>query len=458
LFGNIKNFFVGVWNKLFNKDQLANKLGATINVSDKMTKAIQDWDAIYKNQSSWLNSQVKSLGLGASISSEFARLVTLELESEVSGSVRAEFLNVQYSKLLENLRQQTEYALAKGGMVFKPYVADGEIKIDYVQADCFYPISFSDNGYVTEGFFVDQIKKGNYYYNKIEYRKFENGAETIKNMVFKSTTSNDIGNQISLESVNEWASLVPEITFTGLKMPLFAYFKNPMANTIEPGNPIGVSVFSRSAELIEEADKQWSRFLWENESGERAIDVDSGAFKKDEYGNMVIPSGKERLYRTLESTDNTPMYHDWSPEFRNDPLLAGLDAILKKIEFNCGLAYGALSDPQTVDKTATEVKQARQRSYSTVKDIQNALNRALEHTVYIMDVLSTLYKLSPLGSYEVTSTWDDSIIVDAEQERLRDMQEVTMGLMKNWQYRMKWYGETEEEAKKNFPDTTEDIL
>ena len=50
----------------------------------------------------------------------------------------------------------------------------------------------------------------------------------------------------------------------------------------------------------------------------------------------------------------------------------GYNRIVQKIEFNCGLAYGTLSDPQVVDKTAEEIISSKQRSYATVKAIQNS--------------------------------------------------------------------------------------
>ena len=55
--------------------------------------------------------------------------------------------------------------------------------------------------------------------------------------------------------------------------------------------------------------------------------------------------------------------------------------------------------------------------------------------------------LSGNGDYEVTFAWDDSIVVDAEAERLKDLQEMRDGIMSRAEYRMKWYGEDEATAK-----------
>lgn len=81
-----------------------------------------------------------------------------------------------------------------------------------------------------------------------------------------------------------------------------------------------------------------------------------------------------------------------------------------------------------------------------------------------MDIYTTLYKLAPVGAYEVSFKWDDSIVVDAEAERLRDLQEIRDGIMSKAEYRMKWYGEDEETAKqkieeaKNEEPTDEQLL
>ncbi len=70
---------------------------------------------------------------------------------------------------------------------------------------------------------------------------------------------------------------------------------------------------------------------------------------------------------------------------------------MKLIEFACCLAYGTLSDPQNVDKTATEIKTSKQRSYTFVSDTQLALQTALEDLVYAMNFWASLYGLVPPG-------------------------------------------------------------
>src|SRR5690606_11593570 len=129
------------------------------------------------------------------------------------------------------------------------------------------------------------------------------------------------------------------------------YLKMPMANTIDTRSPLGISVYARAVGLIEEADKQYSKILWEYEGSELAINASMDLFKDDN----TLPKGKDRLYRKLD-TDVEDFFEEWSPQIRDQSLFNGLNKLLQRIEFACGLAYGTLSDVQLVEKTAEEVK------------------------------------------------------------------------------------------------------
>lgn len=109
----------------------------------------------------------------------------------------------------------------------------------------------------------------------------------------------------------------------------------------------------------------------------------------------------------------------FNPAIRDTSLFNGLDKLLKRIEFNCNLAYGTLSDPQAVDKTAEEIRSSKQRSYSAVCDVQRALQSALEHLIWVMDFYASLYKLAPMGEYEVSFSWGDGVLQDTDKEYMR---------------------------------------
>ncbi|MEG1850249.1 MAG: hypothetical protein RR197_06785, partial [Oscillospiraceae bacterium] len=121
-----------------------------VAVSEKMEEAISLWARTYENKAPWVAGTVKSLGLPGAIASELARQVTLEFKSAATGSLRADYLNLQYQPVLERLRRYAEYGCAKGGLIFKPYPdGNGGIAVDVIQADSFAPTAFDSRGNLT---------------------------------------------------------------------------------------------------------------------------------------------------------------------------------------------------------------------------------------------------------------------------------------------------------------------
>ncbi len=433
-------------------------MGVDIAISKKMSSAIYRWGKMYVNEASWLNSDVKSLNLAAAICTEMARLVTMESKINISGSLRADMIAKCMEPFLNNLSTFVEYACSTGGIVFKPYVDDMGIAIDVTRAGYFYPVEFNSAGNITAVIFPEFKSVGKNLYTRLEYQRFCNGNYIIVNKAFvsrKAQVKNDnvinLGQEINLADVPEWVNLEPYVEFKNADRTLFSYFKIPVANNTDPESPLGVSVYARAEGQIRDADEQYGATLWEYKSKETAIQASGEFFKHDRNGNAILPKGRERQYIDMGNniTDDAgkPFFNVYSPEIRDASFFNGYNKIVQKVEFNSGLAYGTLSDPQVVDKTAEEIKTSKQRSYSTVKSIQNSLGDAIRALVDAVDAWLTIEDLAPLGSVNLAVSWDDSLVTDKKTEREQDLQDLAAGIMQPWEYRMKWYGEDEETAK-----------
>lgn len=444
-----------VIRKMLGREKIKDAIGVEVAVSDKMANEIDLWAKMYKNEPPWKEKNIKLCGLPAAIAGEFARLVTLELKTEVTGN---DFINEEYQAVVSDIRKYTEYACAKGGLAMKPYASEGHIEVDMVQADRFFPTKFNSRGEVTAAVFAESLTVGKKVYTRLEYHQHEGTMYHINNKAFVKQDLDNVevlGKEVPLTAVPEWANLQEEVTLKNVKMPLFAYFKIPNANNVDDTSPLGVSVYSRAINDIKEADNQWTRLLWEFEGSELASDADITLFKKDDKGNYEFPKGKDRLFRMMDLDDNAEKYKVFAPAIRDENLINGFNAILRRIEFNVGLAYGTLSDPNTVDKTAEEIKASKQRSYSTVSDIQKSLQTALEQLVYAMDVMAQLSGLSGRKKYEMSFDWDDSIVIDKEQELASMQQDAVAGFIRKELYVAAKYGVSEEEALKMMPQQDE---
>lgn len=425
-----------------------------------MSGHIELWNAMYKGKAPWIKGETESCNLPASISQEIARLVTLELKSECTGSERAEYIEPYYKKVLESLRRYVEYGCAKGSLVFKPYITSNGIAVQYIQADCFFPVSFDDSGNVTDCIFTEQFRKNKKIYTRLERNTIENDELTITNRVFVSTNPEVLGTEVPISYVDKWNMLESELKFKNVdKLPI-GFFKVPLANIIDSTSPIGVSVYSKAVDSIKIADERYSQIDWEYVSKEAAIHIAESLLKRNENTDKFeYPGGKDRLYRTLDYSSGAvdkPFIDTYSPDIRDQSLYNGFNNQLKRVEFDCNLAYGTLSDPNNVDKTAEEIKNSKQRSYSMVSDTQNALQNALEDLIKAMDFWTSIYGLAPEGEINTSFEWDDSIVVDSEKARQTDRADVAMGAMSLVEYRMKWYGETEEVATQKLAGQQDD--
>ena len=453
----------GVFSKMLHINDAKRALKVDVAISSEMQTAIDQWAAMFMDKAPWLDDTTQSLGLASAVAGEIARLTTVELESTITGSPRADYLQGEYARVLADLRSRVETAAAGGGLVFKPYVDGEHIAVDCVPAWRFFPTAFNSQREVTGAVFVEQVTKGKTYYTRMEHHQLTDEGYTIRNLAFSSLTRGTLGNQCSLGAVDEWADLEPELTIrykdgTAPEGVLFSYFRMPLSNTVDPESPLGVSVYSRAVGLIKEADRQYSRILWEYEGSELAVDASQGALQvKGPDGKApVLPPRSKRLFRELaiDQGQSGDLYKVFNPEIRDTSLFNGLDKILKRIEFNCNLAYGTLSDPQNVDKTAEEIRSSKQRSYSAVCDVQQALQGALEHLVWAMDFYATLYKLAPRGEYEVNFTWGDGVLQDTDKEYMRRKEMADNGYLRPEKFVAWYFGISEEEAKDYMPEAS----
>lgn len=444
MFERIVNFIKGAINKMFNTTDIAKDFNIDISTSNEILSAIEKWSNIYNSKAPWLNEEVKSLHVAKTICEKVAKAVTIEFKTQVEDKE----IDKVYQRFIKNIRTDTEYALGKGGMFFKPFYANGKIKISCIQADKFIPTKFDSTGELLGAIFIDQITRGNEIYTRLEYQELNDTVLTIKNKAYKTTVhnANILGNQILLSQVQEWANIQEEIQINDVNRLLGGYFKIPIANPVDNTSLVGVAIFANAIDTLEEIDKQFSRTLWEYEGSELAIDVDELMLKKDKDGNSIYPKGKERLYRKLDIDDKTDKWNVFSPTIRDTSLFNGLNELLRQCESQCGLAFGTISKIENVEKTATEIKSSKQDYYVTVSDIQGALQTALEDLIYSIDVLMSLYGIKHKVGADVSFDWDDSILVDSEKKQAQALFEKNAGLIDDIEYFVQTRDYSEEEA------------
>ena len=443
------NFMNTVRRALFPQAAAEREFGVSPAVSMTMEKYIALWYAMMVNTPPWQDCNVKVVGLPAAICREVARPTLVEFTANITGSQRADYLNDGFQLAKENFSKALELGLALGGVALKPYIYGDKLLVDMTGAAGFQPTKFDPTGRCIGGVFRDKpVKVNGKYYVRLESHDLTDTTYTIKNKAYYSDSTGSVGAPAPLDVVPEWADIQEEVTIQNMDGPLFAYFKPPIANTADTNSLCGMSIYGDAAtvELIKQADEQWERLRWEFKSGERKVLMDGNTTTANMFD--------KRLFEIGAFTADGDFYQFLNPELRNDAVYKGFQDVLRRIEFNVGLSYGDISDPQTVEKTATEIRSSKQRKYVLISSIQTALEHAFDALIYAMDVYATLYGLAADGEYEVTYDWGDSILDDQEtkdKEFARDLQLTNAGVMNPWELRAKYFNEDEETAKAALP-------
>ena len=300
-------------------------------LTSQMANQIELWTRMYENRAPWVNNKdVLSANLAPAIASEVARLVTLEMQSEITGSKTADYLNEQYKrKVLKDIRRYVEYGCAKGGLVLKPYVTQQGIEVQFIQADCFFPLSFDSSGRITQCAFTEQFRKGKKIYTRLEVHSLAGNRVNITNRAFVATNDYSLGGEVPVNTIDRWSELAPDVTLEGADRLLLGYFKMPLANGEDSDSPLGVSVYSRAVDLIKEADRRYSNICWEYEGTQLAVHIATSLLKYNQSRDKFdYPGGKERLYRNLEYNTGAvdkPFIDTFSPDIRDVSLFNGFN-------------------------------------------------------------------------------------------------------------------------------------
>ena len=450
------NGIVNTVKRFFFPQAVAEReFGASPAVSLTMEQHIGLWYAMMVNTPPWQNCDVKAVGLPAAICREVARPTLVEFTANITGSKRADYLNENFQTAKENFNRALELGLALGGVALKPYIYGDNMLVDVTGAAGFQPTKFDPSGRCIGGVFKDKpVKVNGTYYVRLESHALNGTTYTIKNKAYYSDSAGSVGADAQLTTIPEWADIEPEVAIENVDGPLFAYFKPPIANTADSNSMCGMSIYGDAAtvELIKQADEQWERLRWEYKSSERKVLMDGTSSTADMFN--------KRLFEIGPFSPNGDLFQHIEPQIRDDAIYRGFQNTLRRVEFNIGLSYGDISDPQTIEKTATEIRSSKQRKYVLVSSIQAALAHTFDSLIYAMDVYASLYGLAPAGDYEATYDWGDSILDDQEtkdKEFSRDLQLTSAGVMNPWELRAKYFNEDEDTAKAALP-TAQDMV
>jgi hypothetical protein len=100
---------------------------------------------------------------------------------------------------------------------------------------------------------------------------------------------------------------------------------------------------------------------------------------------------------------------------------------------------------------------ATQVVHTEAEKMQNKSLHEQYLEVEIIKLVKAICELStvignPIDASEVSIVWEDSVIVDTAEQKQLAMSEIDNGVLSKEEYRVKFYGETDEEAKEKIAE------
>ena len=420
---------------------------------------------VHTGQGTYTKRKRKSLGMAKKVSEDIADLLLNEkVKITISDEATATFVDkvLEKNNFLVLGNEYQERKAHTGTIAYNPSiydmevaedgtVVDGKIRIEYVSAQNIYPTSWS-NGRVTECIFTFPKTVNRKKYIQIQHHRLEGNQYVIENSVLEAVAGSKEGKELPEE---EWRKLRPfenmaAVVKTGSLEPQFVIDRlNIVNNADDENNPMGIAIFANAIDVLKGLDTTYDSYCNEFELGRKRVFV-APEMIKNKDGSLAFDPEDTVFYKMPEDYNDKSkegMIHEMNMELRAEQHEKAINDNLNYLSLKCGFGTERYKFDGSGVKTATEVISENSDMYRMLKKHEIILNDAIIELVRIIIRLGITVGNRLQPEAKITIDFDDSIIEDKQAERQQDRQDVSMGAMQLWEYRAKYYGETEEKAK-----------
>jgi A118 family predicted phage portal protein len=349
---------------------------------------------------------INSINFNAIFSNKLANYVINDSNLNITKeNARVDLLNQIGQSMWKKGKKITSMAFGYGGVFLVPYVKgnklfynivpQGRVTIDSTEGDLITGVTIlAERKEITKG--IGQTKT---YIRWTNYR-LQNG-----NCIIEQRFSDETGKEIPVPDF--WKNIMLKQTITNVDRALLGYIKSPVNNR-KTNDKYGVSITYGCDATINEIKETMKQMLDEFRLKRPFVGIDATLFKMD---NTLPTDG---LYKAFDfGTDGEKNFEVFDPAFRS--YTERLQELFKRLEHEIGTSYGIISEVNTQNATATEIKRAMYDTYTIVDDMRSNIEKGLNDFFYACNVLANAYNLTPQGEYEIGFDWSYSLIEDSQE-------------------------------------------
>jgi len=319
-------------------------------------------------------------------------------------------------------------------------IVDGKPKLDVIKFDSLFPLVFDQNDITSIAFVRQEQIKDTMIYT-IAIHNNENGQATVETITAR----------VKGETVNFTAAETVKQSQV-FNNPMYCIVKPNTINDYSDVLPFGQSIFADALAPCVDVDLAADALRRDIEESPQITFVgrdlllekigNDGAKKK------LFENARRRFFTIPQpigeqGTNVKQLFEKSVPQIRVQQFWEAIKNSLNWATMTSGLGKNTLDIiPQ---QTATGVIHTEAEKMQNVSLHQQYLEGQIIKIVRALCELSAMTG-SPIDASEVSITWEDNVIQDTTTEKNLAMREVDMGVMTKEEYRVRFYGETLEEA------------
>ena len=375
---------------------LNNIFKINTQTTDKEINDNSKYAAIYEN--------IDDINFNAIFSNKLANYTISDSVMNIEGeNARVDLLDKTGQSMWKKAKKITAMAFGYGGVILVPYVKGGKIYYNIVPQSRL-TIDETDGELITGATVLAERKVVTTPSNQKEYLRWTNYQIKNGNLTILQQFSDGKGNKIPAPDF--WKDIQEIRTITNVDRVPFGFIKSPINNR-KSNDKYGVPICYGCDATILEIKVTMKQMIREYELKEAFVGADVTLF--GENNNLT----KNGLFKKIDS-GRDDFFEVFDPQFRD--YTTRLQELYKRLEHEVGTSYGILSEVNSVNATATEIKHAMYDTFTICDDMRSNIEKGLEDFFYACNVLANAFNLSPQGEYSLDFDWSYSLLEDTQTE------------------------------------------